>query len=221
MIASAYPSIDEDGGSSPFVSTASADERHGPVPTYIGYLEVKEDALRLLEGSFRELLCRSFQGPSSIRSGYIFIWEQETSGIESWDDGISWTHIDREGDFWISRETTSGDGLLKKTISIPALGRFHHVVSYYNPWDTLNGKLKVPSEDANLGNMTLRTDLASQFTMPPSSTKQSRLLRGILKVNPSLSNSVNQYSLQCADLFAYWASSTHAERPPPLSVLCG
>ena len=196
MIASAYPSINEDGGSSPLVSTASAGERHGPVSTYIGHLEVKEDALRLLEGSFRELLCRSFQRPqsisSSIRSGYIFIWEQETSGIDPWDDGISWTPIDREGDFWISRETTPGDGLLKKTISIPALGRFHHIVSYYNPWDTVNGNLKVPSEDPNLGNLTLRTDLASQFTMSPSSTKQSRLAQGILKVNPSLSNSVNQ-----------------------------
>ena len=167
----------------------TAVERYGPPPTYIGYLGVKEKALRLLEGSFRGLLYHSSQGPqgvsSSIRSDYIFIWEQETSGIESWVDGMSWTPIGREGDFWISRETIRGDGILKKTISIPALGRFHHLISYYSPWDTLNGNLKAPSEDPNFRNMTLRTNLASQVIMSPSSIKQSRLL-GILKVNPSL-----------------------------------
>jgi len=200
-IESAYPAIDEDGGS-PLRSSvhkkttspgaiAPAGDGHGKplVPTHIGYLEKKEDALRLLEGCFRGILYHSFRDPrgvaSGIRSGYIFIWEQEISAVQYWDDGISWTPVDCDGGFWISRGTNTGDGLMRKAISVPALGRFHHVVSYYDPWDTVNGTLIAPSRDPKLKSMTLRTELASQLTMPSPSTKYSRLLLEILKVKLS------------------------------------
>lgn len=115
----------------------------------------------------------------------MFIWEQETSGVQYWDDGVPWISIDRDGDFWICRETTTGRDLTKMTISIPAQGRFHHLLSYYDPWGT--GKLKAPSQDPNLGRMTLKPGLASQVTKPSLSTKQKRLLRATIKVKPSYS----------------------------------
>lgn len=197
-IACAYPTIDEDDGSPPLTSahktaitsgTAPAGKVHGQplAPTYFGYLEVKEDALRLLEGSFQGIIHHSSRGPqgvaSAIRSGYIFIWEQEISAIQHWDDEMSWIPVDHDDDFWISRETRLGDGLWRKTITISALGRFHHFVSYYNPWDTVNGTLKAPSEDSGLRSMTPRNELASQLTISYPSTKHCRLL----KVKPSLS----------------------------------
>ena len=172
-----------------FVTTAAASEDCGEllVPTYVGCLETTEDALRLLEGAFRGILQHASQGPrgvpSAVQSGHIFIWEQETSGVHYWDDGVPWIPIDRDGDFWISRETTTGRDLNKMTISIPAQGRFYHLVSYYDPWGT--GTLKAPSQDPNLGRMTLRPGLASQVTKPSLSTKQKRLLRATIKVKPS------------------------------------
>lgn len=90
--------------------------------------------------------------------------------------------MDHDNDFWISRETRLGDGLWRKQISIPALGRFHHFVSYYNPWDTVNGTLKAPSEDSDLRSMNLRDDLALQLTTSYPSTEHCQLL----KVKPSL-----------------------------------
>lgn len=200
-IAYAYPSIDEDDGSPPFTSahkiatssgTASAGEGHGRplAPTYFGYLEVKEDALRLLEGSFQGFLHHSSRGPqgaaSTVRSGYIFIWEQDISAIQHWDDGISWTPLDHDDDFWISRETRLGDGLWRKTISIPAEGRLYHFLSYYNPWDTVNGTLKAPSEDSDLRRMNLRNELASQLTTSSPSIKHCRLLKVKTSLNATL-----------------------------------
>ncbi len=173
--------------SSSTAALASEDCGELLVPTYIGCLETKEDALRLLEGAFRGILQHACQGPrgvpSAVQSGHIFIWEQETSGVQYWDDGVLWIPIDRDGDFWISRETTTGRDLTKMTISIPAQGRFHHLVSYYDPWST--GTLKAPSQDPHLGRMTLRSGLASQVTKPSPSTKQKRLLQATIKVKPS------------------------------------
>jgi len=171
------------------VTTALAGE--GPsellVPTYVGCLETKKDALLLLEACFRGDLHHSFCGPrgvaSAIRSGCIFIWEQDISAVQYWNDGLFWTPIDRDGDFWISDETTTDDGLRKKTLSVPALGRFHHIVSYYNPWDTINGTLEAPSQDLNLERMALRDELASQLTTQSAST--NHFPHSILKVNHS------------------------------------
>ncbi len=69
------------------------------------------------------------------------------------------------------------------TISIPAQGSFHHLVSYYDPWGT--GTLRAPSRDPKLGRMTLRPELASQVTKPSPLTKQKRLLRATIKVESS------------------------------------
>jgi len=199
-IESAYP-IDEDGSSPPLTSapskaespviTASVGDGHGEplVPTYIGYLETKKDALLLLEGCLRGMLYHLCRGPqhvaSAIQSGHIFIWKQDISAVQCWDDGTPWTPFDYDSDFSTSRETTTRDGLIRKTISVPALGRFYHVVSYFNPWDSANGSLKMPSQDSDLGSMALRTELASQLTTLSPSTKLSRLPRATLEVKPS------------------------------------
>ena len=155
-------------------------------PTYIGCLETKKDALLLLEGCFRGQLHHSFRGPPTvpliIRSGSVFIWEQNVSASQHWDDHRSWTILDHVDDFWISSETTTGDGFWKLTLSVLALGRVYHIVSYYCPWDTVTGNLQAPSQDPNLRCMTLRDELASQLTADSPSARSFRLLRGILKV---------------------------------------
>jgi len=97
-----------------FVTTDSASDDCGqlPVPTFVGYLQTKEDALRLVEDVLCDILHHSFGGPqvvsSAVQSGHTFIWEQVTTEVQYWNDGISWTSIDRDDDFWISRETTTG-----------------------------------------------------------------------------------------------------------------
>ena len=120
----------------------------------------------------------------AVRNGFIYVWEQLASGIEHWDDGISWKPVASDSDFWTSREKTLGNGLLKKTISVPAQGRFHHIVSYYNPWDTINGRLRAPSDDLNLANVEMGAEWGSGLTTPSLPTPHNLLPPKALKVNP-------------------------------------
>ncbi|KAL6716953.1 Global transcription regulator sge1 [Lecanora helva] len=197
-LATAHLSLDEDYGIPPFTSahkavtnsgTAPVGAIHGQLlaPTYFGHLGVKEDALRLLEGSFQGILHQSFRDPqgviSAIRSGNVFLWEQEISAIQHGDDEMSWINVHHDDDFLISREAKGKDGLWRRTIIIPARGRRYHFVSYYKPWDTVNGTLKAPSEDYDLRSMNLRSELASQLITSKPWTEHCRLL----KVKPSIS----------------------------------
>ncbi len=110
---------------------------HQPlVPTYRGYLQSKGDAVYLLQACFGGRLVHSCRGPRDGEvtiSGNVFVWEANSTGIDSWRDGMEWTVWEQDG-FEVG-EAIDGSGLMKKTISIPACRAIHHVVSYYTAGD--------------------------------------------------------------------------------------
>lgn len=129
------------------------------VPTYRGCLQGKEDAVYIVEACLRGKLVHSCRGPQdgeATISGNVFVWEANSTGIDHWRDGMEWTVCERDG-FEVS-EAIDGSGLMKKTISIPACGKTHHVVSYYTAWDART--LTRPPRST-----TLRPDLASVLTV--------------------------------------------------------
>jgi len=187
-------------------------------------LETKKDALLLVERCLRGDF-GLFRGPqhtiSAVRAGCVFIWVQDNSAFQDWEDGLSWDPIEHDGDFWISRQATVGDGFCRKTLSVPALGRFYHIVAYEDPWKIVDGTLKAPSEDPNLQNIQLRDELTSQLTADSEATKDCRYPRAILKVLYVPDHLNDHCSLQSLGLFASCTQYVRSKRSPPLSMRCG
>jgi hypothetical protein len=128
------------------------------MPTDRGYLQSKEDAAYLLEACLSGKLAHSWRGPrdgEATISGNLFVWEANRAGFDRWRDGMEWTL--REEDGFEVGKALDGSGLMKKTVSIPACGVIHHMVSYYTAEDAPT--LARPSRS-----MTLRPELASYET---------------------------------------------------------
>ncbi|KAL8902279.1 MAG: hypothetical protein Q9207_004797 [Kuettlingeria erythrocarpa] len=103
------------------------------VPAYRGRLQSKEDAVYIIEACPRGKLVRSCRGPQdgeATITGNVSVWEANFTGIDRRRNGMEWTVW--EGDGCEVSEAIDGSGLLKKTSSIPACGKTHHVVSYFD-----------------------------------------------------------------------------------------
>lgn len=79
-------------------------------PTFYGYLGTTLDALVLIESCLRGTLNHVPRRPQDrertdlIRSGNIFIYEENASGIKRWTDGVNWSPSRILGNFLIYRE---------------------------------------------------------------------------------------------------------------------
>lgn len=79
-------------------------------PTYTGYVDTTEDALILFEaylsGGLRHVprRPRDHERSSLIRSGSVFIYNEKTSGIKRWTDGVAWSPSRILGSFLLYRE---------------------------------------------------------------------------------------------------------------------
>ncbi|KAH8600883.1 Gti1/Pac2 family-domain-containing protein, partial [Bisporella sp. PMI_857] len=79
-------------------------------PTFQGYIGSTTDALLLFEcclaGSLRHVSRRAHdrERHSLIKSGNVFIYEENTSGIKRWTDGISWSPSRILGNFLVYRQ---------------------------------------------------------------------------------------------------------------------
>lgn len=76
-----------------------------------------------------------------------------------------------------------GDGMLRKTSSILALGCCYHIISYEDPCGVVDWTLKAPSEDPDLQSLTLRDELTAQLTAESRATKDCRIPYAILRVS--------------------------------------
>ncbi|KAI9800115.1 MAG: hypothetical protein M1833_003442 [Piccolia ochrophora] len=134
-------------------------------PTYRGFIETERDALLLLDacllGALHHLPRRPYQYELSvlIRSGSVFIYEENASGILEWTDGAHWIPVGKEGDFCVDREPDNSTGLFKKTITINVRGILHHLVSYYTAWEALGEHSKTPTQDIHLQLAMLQAQL--------------------------------------------------------------
>lgn len=194
-------------------------------PTFTGYIATTMDALVLFEACLSGTLDHVARRPHDrerqelIKSGNIFIYEEHSSGIKRWTDGVSWSPSRILGNFLIYRELDKPfppgekkralkknkklppplpkpdsqhglmgsldleslnarqaaeraligslvdsyafktNGLIKKTISITFGGVSHHMVSYYNVQDVIDGRLCLPSKSPGLESCAPRPEL--------------------------------------------------------------
>ena len=67
------------------------------VPTWRGHIETTKDALIIFEACFTGQLAHCFRRPHDrernelIVSGNVFVYEEATSGIKRWTDGVPWS----------------------------------------------------------------------------------------------------------------------------------
>ncbi|KAJ3201255.1 hypothetical protein HDU67_001468, partial [Dinochytrium kinnereticum] len=187
-----------------------------PHETFFGYLDTPQDALVLMQsarmgglGSLPRVKSRlTVAERSAIRSGSIFVFDQEESNIKRWTDGMNWSPSRiHNGCFLIYRQivkpednlssTAEADastktrgpflpgtpglevdlnepgfnaqlrdsmvvkknGMVKKTISLEFEGRHVHVISYYNKFDVLAGRLPIPARTDLLGRVLIPAEL--------------------------------------------------------------
>jgi hypothetical protein len=80
------------------------------VPTFTGFVQNSMDGLILFEACLRNTLRCLPRRPHDrersqlIKSGNIFIYEENTSGIKRWTDGVAWSPSRVLGNFLIYRE---------------------------------------------------------------------------------------------------------------------
>ncbi|KAJ3258020.1 hypothetical protein HK104_007009, partial [Borealophlyctis nickersoniae] len=164
--------------------------------TFHGYINTPNDALLLFESCRLTQLKRVQRRLSEserlayVRSGAIFVWDEEESGIKRWTDGKHWSPSRINGSFLIYREVEQRKtklglppgveapsveyvikegGLTKKAISInTANNRKQHLVSYYTREDVNSGRLKTPAELPQFADITISTEVYPEF-MPDGS----------------------------------------------------
>ncbi|KAG9227990.1 Gti1/Pac2 family-domain-containing protein, partial [Amylocarpus encephaloides] len=80
------------------------------VPTFHGHISSTYDALLVFEaclgGRLAPLPCRpsNLERAGLIRSGNVFVYEETSSGVKRWTDGVPWSPSRMLGNFLIYRE---------------------------------------------------------------------------------------------------------------------
>jgi len=148
--------------------------------TFRGYIHTLEDAYLLISS---HMSGASTCAPRLLGSGSIFIYKKNTTGINKWPDELPWTNNDDHGNMSISYSRSHN--LWRKAYTISVQNCRYCVVSYYNPWDAVDGTLKMPSQEPCFRDTTLRTDavLPLQTTKP---TAEHYLLYSELTVHLSV-----------------------------------
>lgn len=92
------------------MSTAMAPTPGSLMPTYVGFIQDSRDVCLLLEAIVCGRLVHVPRRPHErerleiVRSGNVFIYEESTSGVKRWTDGINWSPSRIMGNFLIYRE---------------------------------------------------------------------------------------------------------------------
>jgi hypothetical protein len=79
-------------------------------PTYYGYIASRHDALLVFEASLRGILNPIPRRPNAtertslIQSGCVVIYNDQSSGIQRWTDGVRWSPSRVMGDFLVYHE---------------------------------------------------------------------------------------------------------------------
>ncbi|KDQ59130.1 hypothetical protein JAAARDRAFT_33862 [Jaapia argillacea MUCL 33604] len=88
--------------------TPSSDDVH----PFSGFIETTADALRLVQAARQGVIPRitrrlnDFERRSMIRSGSVFVFNVEESGMKRWTEGLAWSPSRMSGNFLVYREVT-------------------------------------------------------------------------------------------------------------------
>ncbi|KAI0032544.1 Gti1/Pac2 family-domain-containing protein, partial [Vararia minispora EC-137] len=160
---------------------------------FTGCVETTTDALRLILAARQGIVPRitrrlnDSERRSMIRSGAIFVFSVEESGIKRWTEGLAWSPSRIVGNFLVYREVTERgsrgnpdrhvntpgtssfqanpshssqrrrEGGSAQTITVKVDGTDHHLIAYYREDDVRSGRLQRP---------TTRPDIMA-LTIPP------------------------------------------------------
>lgn len=86
------------------------------VEPFYGFVETTGDALRLIQAARQGMIPRitrrlnDLERRAMIRSGSIFIFSDEESGIKRWTEGLSWSASRIVGNFLVSRHRSQSEG---------------------------------------------------------------------------------------------------------------
>ncbi|KAJ3335811.1 hypothetical protein HDU93_004383 [Gonapodya sp. JEL0774] len=153
-------------------------------------LKTTNDALLLFEACRLNLLKRvqrrlsEAERQQCIRSGAVFVWDEEESGIRRWTDGKAWSASRIHGSFLLYKEVQNKPkgrvragphslgvdpyilegGLVKKALSIcTGDNKRQHLVSYYSVEDLRDGRIRTPSEVSHLAGIAIPTEMYPEF----------------------------------------------------------
>ncbi|KAJ6577565.1 Gti1/Pac2 family-domain-containing protein [Mycena capillaripes] len=161
------------------------------IPPFYGAVETTMNALRLIHAARQGVIPRitrrlnDAERRSMIKSGAVFVFSVEESGIKRWTDGLLWSPSRIVGNFLVYREinertnsrgshkklyptdeqsralptsehgTFKPNGLIKKTITVTIEGSDLHLISYYTSADQHSGKLKRPTSRPDIMNLPM------------------------------------------------------------------
>ncbi|KAJ7132509.1 Gti1/Pac2 family-domain-containing protein [Mycena epipterygia] len=161
------------------------------IPPFYGAVETTMNALRLIHAARQGVIPRitrrlnDAERRTMIKSGAVFVFSVEESGIKRWTDGLLWSPSRIVGNFLIYREINERtnsrgsnkklyptnepsramsaneheifkpNGLIKKTITVTIEGSDFHLISYYTSSDQHSGKLQRPSSSADIMNLAM------------------------------------------------------------------
>lgn len=168
---------------------------------FSGYVETTADALRLIQAARCGLIPRitrrlnELERRSMIKSGAVFVFSVDESGIKRWTDGYTWTPSRISGNFLVYREVTERpsrstypasyppemaqrldstvalktQGLIKKTITVKIADSDHHLICYYTQDDVRSGRLQRPTVVPELMALEIPHELiqSTNFRYPP------------------------------------------------------
>ncbi|KAH9943693.1 Gti1/Pac2 family-domain-containing protein [Amylocystis lapponica] len=167
------------------------------VQPFHGYVETTADALCIIEAARRGHLPRitrrlnELERRSMIRSGAVFVFSVEESGIKRWTEGLAWSQSRISGNFLVYREVTDRsairspidthearqaahaaeghgtlkpNGLVKKTITVKIDGSDHHLISYFTQEDIRSGRLQRPTTRPDLRAIEIPQELLQSTT---------------------------------------------------------
>ncbi|KAH6981419.1 Gti1/Pac2 family-domain-containing protein [Ilyonectria destructans] len=151
-------------------------------PTYKGYVASTQDALILFEACLigqlnhtsRQL--REDERPSLVVSGNVFVYEQHSSGIVRWADGIRWGAPEVVNDFHLYRRSVAdleasecaaqqGGGDTSQMNGSTDVGHFLGALDFPDRKYTISVTVRGISHHL-VGYFTLRAALAGELLVP-------------------------------------------------------
>ncbi|KAI9142704.1 Gti1/Pac2 family-domain-containing protein [Paraphysoderma sedebokerense] len=172
--------------------------QHQAQETFHGAVETVNEALAIIQAARTGVLPRIKRRLNEterriIKSGSVFVWEEEESGIMRWTDGRCWSSSRVVGGhFIVYLEQPKGHSkkrfvspelartrLHKKVISMvtPDIKHFH-LVAYYVPMDVDSGRLRPASSDRELASLRVPPNFftpklnSHHFLLPPTTGGQ-------------------------------------------------
>ena len=86
------------------------------IEPFYGHVETTGDALRLIQAARQGIIPRitrrlnDLERRAMIRSGSVFVFSSEESGIKRWTEGLSWSASRIVGNFLVSHHKFQSEG---------------------------------------------------------------------------------------------------------------